>query len=716
MAALPPGTLPARRLDLEGLRGIAVLLVVCFHAGLSFFKGAFVAVDVFFVLSGFFLTTALAKRIATGEDLALGDLYARRVWRLLPALVVVVLATLASAMLFYAPIDRDFVAGSAIPVSLFAGNLVFAATGVNYFHAGENPFLHTWTLGVEWQLALLLPALVALLAAYGKKRAADLESTAGDAREIALRTVFAGIVIVGAVSFTAAVIINDISPMWAYFGPHTRMWAFASGAAMAFFAGGGQSVVGQTPFRVALAQVTGLGMLLGPAFLYGGTISYPGLISLVPVGGTLLLLGGGSLATSTPIGKLLAHPRLSSLGSVSYSFYLWHWPAMVLGGVLFPTIGPWGRLAFGVAAIWPARWTQRLLEGAVREKVMPSVSKGRPMVWALGVSGAVALVAFMMAGASRAYVAGSEHNVFAAARGDHMMGSCWASRQNMDAIEWGDGCAFGDTKSSTVFALLGDSHAEHWLGGLDVAGKANGWRIESHVMGACPAADFTGLIDGDRAKMFAPCLKYRAKTIDDVIRQRPAAVILSSSDYYVNTGDDHFSDYRVDADVWIEAMRATYKRLSHAGLKVIVLRDVPLVPFDVPSCLSRRAAGLLFAGDCTFTPDDSYITQARLAQNIAAFGLDIRFADMSDQVCPTSPCATMRGEVVVYTDDDHITATFARAVGETLGQRVAHAFEHSGLSKFERMVGKGADLLLLAQKYRWLIPANVAPFRFAPEL
>jgi hypothetical protein len=515
------------------------------------------------------------------------------------------------------------------------------------------------------------------------------------------------------VSFTAAVIINDIAPMWAYFGPHTRLWAFAAGAAMAFFAGGGQSVVGQTNFRVALAQLTGLGMLFGPAFLYGGTMSYPGLISLVPVGGTLLLLGGGSLAPSTPVGRLLAHPRLASLGSVSYSWYLWHWPAMVLGSVLFPSLGAWGRLAFGVAAIWPARWTQRLLGGVVREKVMPGVSKSRPLMWAVGVSAAVAAIAFTMAGASRAYVANSEHRMFAEARGDHMPERCWAGHFRSTEIDWSGGCAIGDTTSSTVFALLGDSHAAHWVGGLDAAGKANGWRVETHVMGGCPAPDFTGLIDGDRAKIFSACLRYRAQTIEDVIKQRPAVVLLSSSDEYVKgADDDHFSDYRVDPDVWIEATRATYKRLAQAGLKVIVLRDVPLVPFDVPSCLSRREAKLLFAGDCTFKPDESRITQARLAQNIAAFGLDIRFADMSDQVCPTSPCSTMRGEVVVYTDDDHITTTFARSVSDVLGERLAHAMNHGGLSKLEKLVGKGADLLLLAQKYRWLIPANVAPFRF----
>jgi peptidoglycan/LPS O-acetylase OafA/YrhL len=716
MAALPPAA-PARRLDLEGLRGIAVLMVVCFHAGLSLFKGAFVAVDVFFVLSGFFLTTTLAKRLATGEELGLSDLYARRVWRLLPALAIVVIATLLSSQIFYAPIDRAYVAQQAVPVSFFGSNIAFAITGVNYFHAGANPLLHTWTLGVEWQLALLLPALIGLLAAYGKQRARDQVSTAADEREVVLRTVFGGVVIVGALSFTTAVIVNEVAPMWAYFGPHTRLWAFSSGAAMAFFAGGGQSVVGATGFRVALAQLTGLAMLFVPAFFYSGTMAYPGLISLVPVGGALLLMGGGSRASETWVGRLLSRPRLSALGSVSFVWYLWHWPMMVLGGVLFPTIGPWGKIAFGFAALWPARWTARVLDGVVREKVMPGVRNGRPLLLATLTSGALVLISLVTMGASNRYVADSAHKQFADARNDYVRADCWANHeQRANGQGWGDDCVLGESASGTVVSVIGDSHAYHWLAALDRLGKARNWRVEPRVMGACPAANLNGLIDGDVARAFSACLRYREASIDAVVKQKPSLVILSHADHYMKGSfDSEFSDYLVSPETWAEANRWTYKKLASAGIRVVVLRDVPLVPFDVPSCLSRREANLLFAGDCTFTPNESFITQARLVQNLAAFGLDIRFVDMNDQVCPMSQCTTMRGGVVLYTDDDHITATFAESLSDVLGQRIDRAVAYGGKSKLENLVGKGADLWLWAQKYRWLIPVNVAPLRFSAE-
>jgi peptidoglycan/LPS O-acetylase OafA/YrhL len=686
-----------RRPDLQGLRGLAVLLVVCFHAGLPGFGGAFVAVDVFFVLSGFFLTTTLARRIATGDELAIRDVIAKRVWRLLPAMALVALATLASAMWLYAPIDRAQVADYLRPVAFFAGNLSFAATGVNYFHAGENPYLHTWTLGVEWQLALLLPALVAFLAAYGKRRAGDVPPA--EAREAAMRTVFTGLVIAGAGSFVVATIVNGIAPMWAYFGPHTRLWAFAAGGAMAFFAGGGQSAIGRG-WRIPVLQLLGIAMLFGPAFLYSGTMQYPGLISLVPVGGALLLLGGGTDAGTTFVGRALGMRPLAWLGGVSYAWYLWHWPAMVLAGVLFPGAGPLARMLFGVLAIVPAVFTQRLLAGSVNEYVVTPALRTKPFAWAIATCAVLFGIATMAAASSRAYVANSEHRVFAAARADHMAGSCWARHSETESRSWGDGCAFGDANSGTTVALLGDSHAEHWLAGLDRAGKERGWRVESYVMGACPAVALSGYVDGDKFPRYAGCLEYRDASIERVIARKPSLVILSNSDYYLSLGHGEFEDYRVKPDVWADALRRTYKLLTAAGLKVVVIRDVPLVPFDVPSCLSRRAAQLPLATDCTFSPDRVFQTVAHRAQDVAAFGLGVRFVDMNDHVCTNDPCATMRNGMVLYTDDDHITATFAHSLGGVLGERIAAAAAAAGPNTFERITGHALDAVALFNRLR----------------
>jgi peptidoglycan/LPS O-acetylase OafA/YrhL len=646
----------SRRLDLDGLRGLAVLLVVGFHAGVPALRGAFVAVDVFFVLSGFFLATTLTRRLATSEDIRPAELVAGRVWRLLPALVVVLLGTLASTLL-YAPIDRAAVAKHMVPVSAFAGNLAFAADGVNYFGAGENPLLHTWTLGVELQLVLLFPLLVMLFAAWGERSAGS--ETGAERRWIIMRTVLIGVTVVGAISFACAVVINDTAPMWAYFGPHTRLWSFCAGALMAFLTGGGQSAVGGSPMRIGAIQLAGLGLLLVPSLHYESTLSYPGEKALAPVGGTLCLLATGGSAGAALPGRLLASRPLVGLGRVSYAWYLWHLPLMVLGGVLMPEIGTGGRLAWGFAGLGAALLTHRLLERPASADLLTRVVAGRPLLTAAGVSAALALLGVGAAWSSARHVERSVHNRYATARNDHLPHECWGR----------GGCTFGDAGSETTIALLGDSHASHWLGGLERAGQAHGWRIETHVMGACPVADLRGLIGGAAGRYYRGCAAFQEATLRRLAAERPRAVILSNSDNYLQA-----EPLRIPEAVWTEGLRRTYARIERMGIVVIVMRGVPWVPFDVPSCLSRRAAGLPLATDCRFVPDRGFMARARGVQDRAARGLPVRFIDMNDQVCGgATHCETERDGFVLYTDDNHLSRSFSRSLGPVLGERLEAA-------------------------------------------
>ena len=667
----------SRRLDLDGLRGLAVLLVVGFHAGVPALRGAFVAVDVFFVLSGFFLATTLARRLATDEEIRPAEVVAGRVWRLLPALVVVLLGTLATTLL-YAPIDRAAVAARAVPVSAFVGNLAFAADGVNYFNAGENPLLHTWTLGVELQLALLFPVLVMMFAAWGERIAGT--ETGAERRWIVLRTVMLGVAVAGVVSFVLSVNINDSAPMWAYFGPHTRLWSFCAGALMAFLTGGGQSAVGGSAFRIGAMQLAGLGLLLVPSLLYDKTLEYPGVMALAPVGGTLCLLATGGVATAALPGRLLSSPPLVGLGRVSYAWYLWHLPLMVLGGVLMPEIGTGGKLAWGFAGLGGAWLTHRLLErlmsngswelgvwgwGSSPQSPTPNSHPPlRPLIAAAGTCATLALLALGAAWSSARYVEHSVHARYAAARNDHLPHECWGRSPRND--ELGD-CAFGDAGSSATIALLGDSHASHWLGALERAGQAHGWRVEPHVMGACPVADLRGLISGAAGRMYRGCARYQEATMRRLAASRPRAVILSNADNYLAAG----KELGIPESVWTEGLRRTYARLDRMGIEVIVMRGLPWVPFDVPSCLSRRAARLPLATDCTFAPDRGFMARARGAQDQAARGLNVRFIDMNDRVCGAEArCATERGGIVLYSDDNHITRTFSRSLGNVLSERV----------------------------------------------
>ncbi|MEQ1693212.1 MAG: SGNH hydrolase domain-containing protein, partial [Gemmatimonas sp.] len=384
----------------------------------------------------------------------------------------------------------------------------------------------------------------------------------------------------------------------------------------------------------------------------------------------VLILAGGAAAAETAIGRALASAPLSWLGRISYPLYLWHWPLMVLGAVLVPTISPWGRLAWGVFAIIPAYLSQRLIERPLHSRIAAWVSGPEQFMYAVGVSLALTLTAHWAALRSTRHIERSAHRTFAAARADRMEHSCWARSADQAPRA---SCAFGDKNSDMRLALLGDSHAEHWLGGLDRAGKARGWRIDANVMGGCPVSDFSRLISGSTARRYRECSRYREATLQRIIAQRPTAVILSSFDSYMGIEGGERHEYQVTESAWREGLRRTYARLAAARIPVIVLRGTPRVPFDVPSCLSRRAERLPFASDCQFTIDRAFRARAQLAQDVAARGLNVRFVDMNDQVCATTRCPTIRDGVVMFTDDNHLTAGFTKSVGLVLADRLSGA-------------------------------------------
>ncbi|MGQ0764194.1 MAG: acyltransferase family protein [Gemmatimonadota bacterium] len=473
-------------------------------------------------------------------------------------------------------------------------------------------------------------------------------------------------------SFALALIINDSAPMWAYFGPHTRLWSFCAGALMAFLTGGGQSAVGGTSLRLTVVQLGGLGLLLIPSLLYDSTLAYPGVVALAPVGGTLLLLAAGGAATTAMPGRLLASAPLAGLGRLSYSWYLWHWPLIVLGGVLVPDLSTGGRLAWGFAGLAAAMLTHRLLERPASTAVLNRAATERPLIAAAGVSLGLALLGAGAAWSSAHHVEQSAHSRYLAARNDHMPHECWG-RSALD--DESASCVFGDTGSTTTIALLGDSHASHWLAGLEKAGEAHGWKFDIHVMGACPVADLRGLIQGVAERLYGDCATFKEGVLRRLAAARPRAVILSNADYYVEPPAATGRQTGIPVSAWTEGLRRTYERFNRMGTEVIVMRGLPWVPFDVPSCLSRRAAKLPFAGDCLFVPDRAFITIARQAQDEAARGLAVRFIDMNDQVCGPGPgsCASERAGMILFADDNHITRTFSRSLSDELGTRLAAA-------------------------------------------
>jgi peptidoglycan/LPS O-acetylase OafA/YrhL len=649
---------PGFRSDIEGLRGVAILLVVGFHAGASFLSGGFVGVDVFFVLSGFLITGILAREVLETGDVDLAEFYARRARRILPAFIVVLLATVAAALWLYAPVDAPAIASDGRHVALHYGNVLFAQQAVNYHATSGNPFLHTWSLAVEEQFYVIWPLLFACIGRWS-----------ADDPSAARRRLAVAVGLAGAVSFIGSIVVTRAAQPWAFFAMPTRIWEFALGGGAAF-------ALRRTRLpgvKTGLAlQVTGLVAILGAACAYSTSLPYPGAAALLPAAGAVAVIGGGALAPESAASRLLGTRMLQRLGRVSYAWYLWHWPLVGLGVAIDWQLGVAGKLAWSAVALGLAVLTNRFIEAPARrvEKGFVGGSAQRTNVFALGTSIGAALIAWGALVVATQRTAAPAQRPFAAARVDNMRHDCWGSMlEDADAP-----CVFGDSSSATRVVLLGDSHAEHWLPAMDRIGRARHWKVYAMVKPACPVADLPEMRNARLKRDYVECTAWRRAKLQQILRLRPSLVVLSSYDHYIAAAGK-VSEWSVTAERWRDGLRRTYALLSAAGIKTIALRDVPDVGFDVPACLSRRASDAPFqVRGCEYDLMASLRPSAIAAQTEAARGLDnVAIVSMNDRLCTRSPCAVVKRGAIVYRDDDHLTATFSRAEAAVLGERLAAA-------------------------------------------
>jgi len=319
------------RPDIQGLRGLAVLLVVLFHAGVPFTPGGFIGVDVFFVISGFLITGLLMREVERSNHIRYLDFIARRARRLLPAALVVIAFVGAASVLVYPPLERLDVMSAARSAALYVANLWFAIRTVDYFGvaAASNPLLHMWSLAVEEQFYVGWPAFLAL-AAFGLKR--------GDLRS---RVTWA-VAVLSAITFAACVWMTWFAQPWAFFGTPFRAWEFGLGALVYLLA----PHISRLPqSALAWSGLAGLVLVLGTALALHDEAPFPGAIALLPTAGTALMLA--SLHAPGGVGALLSWRPLARVGDISYSWYLWHWPLLVM----FPILLPEQRVLAIVAAV-----------------------------------------------------------------------------------------------------------------------------------------------------------------------------------------------------------------------------------------------------------------------------------------------------------------------------------------------------------------------------
>ncbi len=691
----------AFRPDVEGLRALAVVAVLLFHAKVAGFDGGFVGVDVFFVLSGFLITRLLLRELATTGSISLKAFWARRARRLLPASCLVLVVTVIAAHWMLPPLDQRALAVDAAASATFVVNFVFAHQLSDYFGAqlaesSPSPLLHFWSLAVEEQFYLVWPAL--LVAATRRP---------GQYRRFVLGLILG----IGCLSFALSAWLTDAAPTWAFFTLPTRMGELLAGAALAVV---GTAIVLVSPgFRAVLGWLGVLGIAVAVA-TYDTSTAFPGLATLLPVLATVLVIvaGGAGADRRGPI-SVLRLPVLQWLGRHSYAIYLWHWPALVLAEARFGPLPLPTRLAVVLGSIGVAALSVRFIENPVRHSSWLAIrpTRGLAMGAALGALALIvgwtssALVPALetdrvaaapvlateddptspLAAVATVPAAAAAPSTTAAAGGPVTLppldgtdlAALVASNQEVlttglaatdvptnlrpsldtatgdraqvygddcvaiGVVEEPNPCRYGDPAAPTKVVLFGDSHAAQWTPPLIEMAEAGQFELVVLVKGGCP----TAAVSIPTNTLARTCPIWRDRALEIIAAEQPDLTVVSAWSGYPNS----------DAD-WSAGFTETMSRLAPLSDRMVVLGDNPPSSTGPAACLSNH---LRSANECAAVPEDVVATGRIDVERRVATDVGGTFVDTTSWLCTPTGCPLMIGDILLYRDSTHLSTVAA---------------------------------------------------------
>ncbi len=632
------------RPDIEGLRGIAVALVVAYHGGLLGASGGFIGVDVFFVLSGYLITGILVRQFERTGRLDLWTFYARRMLRLLPAATLVLLVTLVVGLVLLGPMERIEPSLSGVANALYLSNVFFLSRAMDYFAAGAdtNPMLHTWSLAVEEQFYLAWPVLVLLGFRVARTR----------------RRLFIGAALLSALSFALSLVLTYKRQPWAFFGTPARAWEFGLGAMASLV-----SVTTAATWRPALGWA-GLALLLAGAWALHSGVAFPGVAALAPTLGTMAMLLAGA-GSADGVSRLLAAPPLQWIGKRSYSWYLWHWPVLVFATAYHPAQSWWERSLWMAGALVLASAMLQLFENPIR---FSPRFVGRPRL-AVGVGLACTLSSALLALAFYRGALAQGGALYDAAHAPSQLAEsgCIAGFDEATPRE----CVYGDTASRSVVVLIGDSHANQWFPAIDAIARRNGWRLLVMTKYSCPVARVPAYNRVLR-RAYTECEAWRAAAVRRLRELNPVAVIIGqfARGETKQIRADGTRD-TVTYDEWRDGMRATLTALDSAQIATIIIRDSPHPGVNVPTCLSHAAHTGTTAAVCGRSRVRALDSLTFGAERAAAAGLvRVAFVDVSDEICDSTQCGPIRDELVVYRDGNHLALAFVEHLERAIARQL----------------------------------------------
>ncbi|CAN2199851.1 COG1835 Predicted acyltransferases [Candidatus Nanopelagicaceae bacterium] len=609
----------ARIHQIQALRALAASLVVFFHANLS--PGGFIGVDIFYVISGYLITGLIIKEIELTSAFGFKSFYLRRAKRLLPASLGILSLTAVISWLVLPATVRTDLGKDIVAATIYVSNYLFAFWQNDYqnLNATPSPVIHYWSLAVEEQFYIFWPIAIYTLWKFGKRSA-----------------VLAGVSAITILSFFFSLYLTERSPIWAFYSLPTRAWELGLGALILFIP---KRILQTRSIAKTLAIWFALSLLVFASFTFSEKTPFPGTSALIPTLAATIAIA--FIASWPPILNDLSKLRIVQwLGEISYPFYLWHWPILVLPSTRFgrPLTLIERALLIALTAL-AADLTHRFIEKPIA-RTNPSQKKILQLS-IFGTAGCALLAGAILLSSSNIISLSNGRSVSIAAvmeKPKVYLDDCHVNNGETLSGE----CTYGDKGSQRTIVLYGDSHAAQWFPALEMISKDNGLKLVSLTKSACPAPEVKKVEIG--AYKNADCFAWRKNAIKRIAEINPDAVLLSGFQHF-----DFPKNYSSREVWWAQGQQIAFNHLNGLAKRLIYITDTPHPIRDIPNCLASGAGE-----KC----DGSEKSAAKVT---GAFTV----LNPTSWLCGNN-CPAIVDGVVAYRDASHISVAMSEALAPKL--------------------------------------------------
>lgn len=661
-ASAPANNASGYRPDIDGLRAIAVLSVILYHIEPTLIPGGFVGVDIFFVISGYLISLYIFREL-DAQRFSIAEFYRRRIKRIAPAMLAVILATLVVSQHLLRPADAENVAESAVWSLMSMANVYFwLFEDTSYFAAAsdEKPLLHLWSLGVEEQFYIIWPLLLLLIARQGWGRKA-----------------YATIGVMAVASFLLGQWLYAASPSFVYYMLPSRIGELLIGAFLAQYVNA-RGHERSAPNQARMASVIGFVLIGLSLFLVSDERVFPGFQAIPPTVGAALLIYAGHIGNPW-LSRLLSTRPMVTVGLMSYSAYLWHWPLLAFYRYGFPEMTVTAGVSLFAATLIIAWFSYRWIETPFRHAkggFLPILAK--QYVLPCSILGILALASMKIDGYGLRLMSDDYQTALTSIRDKtrpayHSDYVC-QSQIVTEADTTDRNCVLGPTDDREPEVLLwGDSNAAHYIGILGSFAEASGFAFRNLQIGACPP------IDADAAD-FAPVWR-----IADC-RASQSAMLAAVDRHPVVIISANWSDYQGRSDAFLSVFYDTVGDLTREGKKIILIGKAPII--DGYDRLCREKAVSYPGIDCTVDDVPLAPEVATINDQLKGFAQrseHVEYTDFNSYLCPDNVCSSYddNGELIYY-DTYHLSLPASWAIGRTLLQQGGVPFPFNRIEEWTR--------------------------------